>query len=111
MEYTISDQKDYVVIKFKGRILGTGGDEFREKVRGLIDEGKIQLIGDLSDVSFINSTGLGILISVLTTLRKADGDIILCGANDHVKTLFRVSKLFTLFDHYDSLEKAAATYK
>ncbi len=108
MEYTITKEKNYTLIKFDGRIMGTGSDEFHEKIKSLIDEGTTNVIGDLSNVSFINSTGLGMLISALISMRKVDGDFKLCGATDHVESLFKVSKLFTVFNYYKTFDKAVA---
>jgi anti-sigma B factor antagonist len=108
MDYTITKEKNYTLIKFDGRIMGTGSDEFHEKIKSLIDEGTTNVIGDLSNVSFINSTGLGMLISALISMRKVDGDFKLCSATDHVESLFKVSKLFTVFNYYKTLDKAVA---
>jgi anti-sigma B factor antagonist len=108
MEYTIVKEKDYALIKFEGRIMGTGSDEFHANFKLLIEEGIKNVIGDLSKVSFINSTGLGMLISALISIRKVDGDFKLCSATDHVESLFKVSKLFTVFNYYKTLDKAVA---
>ena len=111
MKYSMSEDGNIVVIKFEGRIMGAESAEFHEKIKEMIDQGKTNIIGDLSGVDFLNSTGLGMFIAALTSLRKADGDFKLCSAPAKIESLFRVSKLFTIFNYYKTLEKAKADFK
>lgn len=106
MKYSMSEDGDSVVIKFEGKIMGAESAEFHNDIKDMIAKGKTNFIGDLSDVSFLNSTGLGMFIAALTSARKADGDFKLCSAPSKIESLFRVSKLFTIFNYYKTLEKA-----
>lgn len=112
MEYSILEKKNCVIVAFKGKIMG-GPDsaKFREEINGFIEDGKVNIIGDLSEVEFMNSSGLGVMIATLTSLRKKDGDFKLCSATDRIKSLLRVSKLFTVFDMYDTLDEAIKAYQ
>ena len=112
MEYSTLEKKNCIVVAFKGNL--TGGPtsaEFQAMVKEQIEKGHTNLIGDLSEVDFMNSSGLGVLISSLISLRKADGDLKLCSATDRIKSLLRVSKLFTVFDMYETLDEAVAAYQ
>lgn len=90
---------------------GPAVTDFKEELKGLIDDGKTNVVADLSKVSFMNSSGLGAMISALTTLRNAGGDLKLCGASDRIESLLVVTKLITVFDHYKSLDEAVKAYQ
>ena len=101
-----------VVLELNGKL--TGGPEaetFRNIFKGLLEEGKKNIIIDLKKVDWINSTGLGILISGYTSLKKAGGDLVLCHVGDRIDSILYVTKLNLLFKTYDSLEEAADHFK
>jgi anti-sigma B factor antagonist len=105
------EQAGVVVLMPKGKIMG-GPDAgaVKERLHELIDEGKKKVVVDLSGVSWMNSSGLGILIGGLTTMRNADGDLKLAGTTDKVQNLLMVTKLITIFESYDTVEEAVASY-
>lgn len=110
MSYSInkSEIDNTAIITFEGKLMGAETAEFHAKIKELIEDGTTTVIGDLSGVDFLNSSGLGMFIAALTSLRKADGDFILCEASDKIESLFKVSKLFTIFNYYPTLAKAKA---
>lgn len=112
MKYSISEKYNTVVITFKGKAMGgPSAQEFHDDIKELIEKEKTNVVGDLSKVSFMNSSGLGILISALTSLRNAGGDLKLCNASDRIESLLIVTKLITVFDHFKSLEEAVKAYE
>lgn len=112
MKYSISEQYNVVVLTFKGKMMGGPAvTDFKEELKGLIESGKTNIVADLSKVNFMNSSGLGALISALTTLRNADGDMKLCGASDRIESLLVVTKLITVFDHYKTQDEAVNAYQ
>ena len=112
MNYNISEKYNCVVIELKGKIMGgPDADVFRNELQKLIDEDKKKVIIDLEHVKFMNSSGLGILIGGLTTMRKAGGDIKLCNADKRISSLLMVSQLNTVFDHHLSLDSAVKAYE
>lgn len=112
MNYEVSERYNCIVLKFSGKLMG-GPDatEFNDALHEFIEEGKKQIVADLSDVSFMNSSGLGILIGGLTTMRNADGDLRIAGADKRIESLLVVTKLITVFDHYRSVEEAVESYQ
>jgi len=108
MSYTINNSEldNTVIITFEGKLMGAETAEFHAKIKELIEDGTTTVIGDLGGVDFLNSSGLGMFIAALTSLRKADGDFMLCEASDKIESLFKVSKLFTIFNYYPTLDKA-----
>lgn len=112
MNYKIKEHYNCVVLELSGKVMGgPQAENFRNALHKLIDEGKKEVIANLSKVKFMNSSGLGILIGGLTTMRNAGGDLIICGADQKIKNLLVVTKLITVFDHYRSLEEALDAYR
>lgn len=112
MRYNINEQYDCVIIELKGKLMGgPDADTLRDELHNLIDEDKKNVIVDLSGVSFMNSSGIGILIGGLTTMRNAGGDLKICEAQENIESLLVVSKLITVFDHYETLEEAIEAYQ
>ncbi len=111
MNYSISEKYNCVVIDLKGRVMGgPDAEKFTNEIHKLIDEGKTNIIINLEQVKFMNSSGLGILIGGLKTVREADGDVKLCNADKRISSLLMVSQLNTVFDHYTSLDEALEAY-
>lgn len=111
MKFNVSERYNCVVIEFKGNVMG-GPDavKLNEKLHELIEEDRTNVVADLSKVKFMNSSGLGMLIGGLTTMRKADGDLRIANATDKIESLLVVTKLITVFKHFKSLEEAVKSY-
>lgn len=112
MNYSISERYKTVIVKFKGNVMG-GPDaaNFHDELKKLVEDGKSNIIGDLSRVKFMNSSGLGVLITAMTSTRKNGGDFKICGASDRIESLLIVTKLITVFDHYKTLNEAVEAYQ
>ncbi|UCH84766.1 MAG: STAS domain-containing protein [Candidatus Latescibacterota bacterium] len=97
-----------VVLELQGKL--TGGPEaetFRNIFKELMNSGKKNIIVNLKKVDWINSTGLGILISGYTSVRKAGGDLVLCNVGDRIDSILYVTKLNLLFQSFENEEDAA----
>lgn len=112
MNYKIDEKYNCVIIDLKGKIMG-GPDAgvFKSELQKLIDSGKKKIIINLENVKFMNSSGLGILIGGLTTVRKHGGDLKLCNADKRISSLLMVSQLNTVFDHHFSLQSAIDAFE
>lgn len=112
MNYNIEEKYNCVIIELNGKIIGgPHAETFREDLHQLIEEGKKNVVVDLSNVKFMNSSGLGILIGGLTTMRNAGGTFKIYGATEKIKSLLMVSQLIRVFDHYETLEEAIEASK
>lgn len=111
MNFNVSERYNCVVIEFKGNVMG-GPDavSLNEKLHELIEDGKTNVVADLGKVKFMNSSGLGMLIGGLTTMRKAGGDLRIANATDKIESLLVITKLITVFKHFKSLDKAIESY-
>lgn len=111
MSFNTSERYSSVVIEFKGNVMG-GPDavSLNEKLHELIDAEKTNIVVNLGKVKFMNSSGLGMLIGALTTMRKAGGDLRIANATDKIESLLIVTKLITVFKHFKSVEEAAESF-
>ena len=101
-----------VVIELKGNVMG-GDDtkDFNDLLHKIIDEGKKNVIIDLSEVKFMNSSGIGMLIGGLTSMKKAEGSMKLSGATEKIESLLVITKLITIFETFDNIEAAIASFE
>ncbi|MBV9082977.1 MAG: STAS domain-containing protein [Acidobacteriaceae bacterium] len=98
---------DVTVLDAAGRItLGEGASVFRDNIRDLAGKGNKKILLNLSDVSYIDSSGIGELVSGFTTVTNGGGQLKLVGLSKRVKDLLQITKLYTVFDVYD--DEAAA---
>ncbi len=101
-----------MVLQINGDIMGGKDYEtFTGEIKKLVDEGNVDIVLDLGQVRFINSTGLGILVSGLTTLKKNAGQMKVCNLNDRIDRIFSVTSLTTIFPTFESLEDAVASFE
>lgn len=112
MGFNVSERYNCVVIEFKGNVMG-GPDavSLNEKLHELIEQGKKNIVVNLSKVKFMNSSGLGMLIGGLTTMRKAGGDLRIANATDKIESLLVITKLITVFKHFKSVDEAIASFE
>ena len=98
---------DVTVIDANGRItLGEGASTFRDTVRDLAASGHKKMLLNLGEVSYIDSSGIGELVSGFTTAMNHGGQLKLLGLNKRVKDLLQITKLYTVFEVFD--DEAAA---
>lgn len=100
-----------VILELSGKIMG-GPDAglFNDTLKTLIHEGSLNIIIDLSKVNWINSTGLGILISGYSTVKKSGGDLKLLRPTDRIQSIFMVSKLHTVFASFQDEDEAVRSF-
>ena len=108
MEFKIKNEKGVTIITLKGEVIG-GPDatELRRQLHSLIDQGKKNIVVDLGQVELMNSSGLGMLIGGLTTVRNAGGDLRLANASAKILSLFTVTKLSKIADRLEAGEGSA----
>lgn len=89
---------------------GPDAEAFDEILKNLIHGGGKNVIVNMERVKWVNSTGLGILISGYTTLKKSGGELKLLKVSDRIENIFIVSKLFTVFEAYQDEEDAIQSF-
>jgi anti-sigma B factor antagonist len=114
MSLTVKTRKveNATVVDLSGRLtIGEPVLLLRETVRVLVNDGNRFFILNLGDVSYIDSSGLGELVSLFTTVRNKQGDVKLLNLTAKAKDLLQMTKLLTVFDTYDNEEKAVAALR
>ncbi len=98
---THRDAGKVTVVDLSGRItLGDGSALLRKTVRGLLDDQRMQILLNLADVDYIDSSGIGELVSGFTAVKNRDGNLKLLHLTKKVRDLLQITKLFTVFDVY-----------
>lgn len=98
---------DVTVIDANGRItLGEGSSTFRDSIRDLTASGNKKLLLNLADVSYIDSSGIGEMVSGFTSVTNQGGQLKLLNLTKRVKDLLQITKLYTVFEVFD--DEAAA---
>jgi anti-sigma B factor antagonist len=98
---------DVTVLVLKGQMLLDDGDlAFGKRIRELVDRGAAKVVLDLGGLTYIDSSGVGMLVAKLKTLKQAGGDMKLLNLNRRAESLFGMLKLFLVFDRFE--DEAAA---
>ena len=91
------------VLDLEGRIvLGEESNGFRERVKGLLANNHKKIVLNMSNVSYIDSAGLGTLVATFHSARSQGGTLKLCNLGAKFKEVLQVTKLMTVFDVYDN---------
>lgn len=99
------------ILEMSGKLMGgPDAEAFDETIKTLIHEGCRNVIVNMERVNWVNSTGLGILISGYTTLKKSGGELKLLKVSDRIENIFIVSKLFTVFQSFQDEEEAVKSF-
>lgn len=111
MRFKTEERYNAVVLQLKGDVMGgPDGAKLHDQLRELKESGQLNVVVDLSKVRFMNSSGLGMLIGGLSTMRNAGGDLRLANATDRIQSLLMIAKLLTVFKHFDSVDEAVESY-
>lgn len=105
-------QGGVTVISLQGNLMG-GPDatSLNSQIHELLAAHRKNIVLDLGGVEFMNSSGLGMLIGGASALKNAGGRLVLACASEKILSLIKVTKLSSVFDHYDSVKSATESFK
>lgn len=106
MEYSVVEKNNYAIVKFKGEIDVATSIQARDVLKSLIDKGKVNIIIDFSDVTFIDSSGLGVIVVAYRSVKEKGGSIKFANVNNRVKKLFEITRTEKHFEFYNTVEDA-----
>jgi anti-sigma B factor antagonist len=99
------------VLDLSGKIvLGEGDLQIKDRIKDLLSDGQRKILLNLGDVSYIDSAGLGALISSYATVKREGGQLKLVNLTKRVQDLLAITKLITVFDTFDSEKEAIDSY-
>jgi anti-sigma B factor antagonist len=111
MKLTTREVSGVTIVDLSGKItLGEGGTTLREEVRKLLAAGSKKIVLNLAEVSYIDSSGLGELVSAYTAVKNAGGELKLLNLTSKVRDLLVITKLVTVFDVKDDEAAAVSSF-
>ncbi|GHB53459.1 STAS domain-containing protein [Mongoliitalea lutea] len=107
LTYDLAKETQWYLLNLSGDLIGDEvGPKLVEFVSDAVNDGVKSFIIDLSDIRYISSSGIGLLITMLTKMRNSGGEVYLCSPSEHVKKLLIITKLNNIFTVFDSIEAA-----
>ncbi len=105
------DKGDVTVLDISGKIMGGEDFElFNNTIKSFISQGKVDIVLNLSKVKWINSTGLGLLVSAYTTLVKNGGRMKIAEVSDRIDNILHVTQLELIFETFEDEAAAVASF-
>lgn len=113
-ELNISERQagDVTILDLDGKVtIGEGSVALRSAIRRLLGEGKNKILLNLGSVGYVDSSGIGELVSSFTAVNKEDGTLKLLNLTQKIQDLLAITKLLTVFDVFDNEGDALSSYK
>jgi anti-sigma B factor antagonist len=102
---------DITILDMDGKVtIGEGSVALRTTIRRLLGEGKKKILLNLGSVSYVDSSGIGELVSSFTAVNKEGGSLRLLNLTQKIQDLLAITKLLTVFDVYESEAEALSSY-
>lgn len=110
MSFHITHDGDVALLEVDGELIVGNRESLKELIVKHLDAGDRKFVMDFSASSYIDSSGLGALVSLSRKIRESGGRLRIAGLNDDLRTLFQLTKLDTLFEIVDSRSTALADF-
>ena len=104
------DTSGVAVVQVEGQLIVGNRQELKDMVQAALDRGDRRLLIDFSRTGYIDSSGLGALVSISKKIREAGGELRLSGLNEDLRSLFELTKLDTLFAIAETPKQALASF-
>ena len=112
LQATCRQSGEVAIVDFSGKItLGEGSSVVRKTVRELLDNGNRKILLNLADVDYIDSSGIGELVSAHTTVRNLEGELKLLQLTRRVHDILQITRLFTVFDVQSDEDAALRSFR
>lgn len=112
MKFTIDKQDDITVVALRASLEG-GPDTYqiRDDVKAKLGDGDRRFLLDMTEAGFVNSTGIGVVVSMLSSIKQAGGELKVCGVSERARRAFVTTGVLQLFDVYGNRQEALDSYK
>src|SRR5246127_365453 len=110
MSFSITKHGEVVVVDVEGQLIVGNRQELKQKVLDELEKGERKFLIDFTRTGYIDSSGLGVLVSLSKKVREQGGDLRLAGLNEDLQTLFELTKLDTLFAIAKTPEEALGAF-
>lgn len=106
MSFVVNKEGGITVVDVEGQLIVGNRQELKQKVLDELESGERTFVIDFANTGYIDSSGLGVLVSLSKKIREQAGELRLAGLNEDLRTLFELTKLDTLFKIADSRAEA-----
>jgi anti-sigma B factor antagonist len=110
MSFDVRKQNDVTVIDVEGQLIVGNRQELKQKVLEELENGSRKFLIDFTNTGYIDSSGLGVLVSLSKKIREQGGELRLANLNEDLRTLFELTKLDTLFHIANNREEALTSF-
>ncbi len=109
--YNIQDKDKYALVHLKGNLIEKNqANDLLEEINQHLDKEASNFVIDLAEFKYMNSTGLNVLLSILSKARKSGGEAVICRVPEKIKSLLVITKLINVFSVVDTEEVAAQNF-
>jgi anti-sigma B factor antagonist len=108
LDVTFAGDDGWAIVVITGELELATAPRLRQQVVNLVGEGHTRVVLDLTNVDFLDSIGLGVIVSVLKRVRSHGGELVLVGAVPRVRALFELTRLDEILELHDHLDDALA---
>lgn len=106
MSFTLSKEGDVTVVDVDGQLIVGNRQELKQRILQELENGERRFVIDFERTGYIDSSGLGVLVSLSKKIREQGGELRLAALNEDLRTLFELTKLDTLFTIAENREQA-----
>jgi anti-sigma B factor antagonist len=106
MSFSLERTDDVLIVTVDGQLVVTNRQEFKHAILDAVEQGAKLVVVDFTTSGYIDSSGLGAVVSLSRRLREAGGDLRLLGLNEDLRTLFELTRLDALFPLYATRSEA-----
>ena len=106
MSFQVSKNDDVTLIEVEGQLIVGNPQDLKNQVMEQLEGGDLKFVIDFANTGYIDSSGLGVLVSLSKKIREQGGELRLSSLNDDLRTLFELTKLDTLFKITNNKEEA-----
>jgi anti-sigma B factor antagonist len=110
MSFTVSTHGDVCIVEVEGQLIVGNRQELKKRILDELDKGTRKVLIDFDRTGYIDSSGLGVLVSLAKKIRDMGGELRLANLNDDLQTLFELTKLDTLFQISENRDRALESF-
>ena len=110
MSFSVKNERGVMVLGVDGQLIVGNRHELKQKVLDALERGSKRFVIDFTQTGYIDSSGLGVLVSLSKKIREQGGELRLAGLNEDLQTLFELTKLDTLFTITRTPDEAVASF-
>jgi len=110
VEVSEKRQDGVMILALKGRLDSNTSGDFEKRLLGMVQEGEHRLVLDFSDLDYISSAGLRVLLKAVKELKRSDGRLVVCAVKDYIREIFSLSGFLSFLPTHTTLEESLQSF-